>query len=272
MSGTYDLQINTVYSATDAAAGGVPTSLRLRLVALLTLLAAGGWLYVTWEPALDWIERRVMIGGGVLMLGSMPLDPMNAGASTNSGKKETSDRAAASDAATAQHQAESQVRNLAVLSAGWLGLTSLTGLWLVMSGSAGLVRARFTRILAYLLAPLVLVATAGLIWYVDREYGEYGWLETVIPEWFWPALEGLVIGFFLVLGQLLNRRPVGLLRLGGVLIVLASAATVIALHLAFKWGGNDLDPPNTLFCAKLFGIQSAFGWLLLVATLGLRSR
>lgn len=280
MSTTPKLQIRTVYSERDIPASDGPSG-RLIAIALLTIAVSAAWLYVTWKPVWGWIEHEVMIGEVILTtMGpqAQPLSSSDDETDEKDKKVENDDVVVKADKATraekaakrrelAAQQKQAQAR-LVATTAGWLGFATFTGLWLTMAGAAGLLRGSRVRFVGWLLAVLILVCTGVLVWYVNREYG---WLESILPKWVRPAIAGLGFSFALMLGAALNRRGIGLLRIGGVLVVLSAVLSVGALWATLRWGGIPSDKLATMNYAKVFAIQSAYGWVLLLGTLRLRS-
>jgi len=266
MNEPLDLQIHTVYSA-DAEATVAASSLRLRILAGLALVVGIGWLYATCVPVWTRIEREVMVG-------EVMLSAFGSHANTNKPADEKSPTApnpteksrAESRPVHEQRRATLQAQQrLGVITGVWMGMTILAGLCLVVGGVAGLVRpSRRLRVLGWCLTPVTLIVLGLLIAYVQREYA---WLESILPRWVWPVMAGLVLTCAVFVGLGLQRRRVGLLRVGGVFVVLSACATVAALWTALRWGGLPSEGFDAMFYMKAFAMQSAFGWLLLLGTL-----
>ncbi|HRX85220.1 MAG TPA: hypothetical protein P5572_09410, partial [Phycisphaerae bacterium] len=144
-----DLQIHVVYSAKEtprvAAPGAAPgLSLRLRAVALLTLVVGVAWLYATWFHAWPWAENEFMQGELLLvMAGSNAHHAPPATTQPQEGDK-PAEKTPAPAPTKAQRTAATQQAQfrLGQITYGWLALTSVIGLWMIMSGSAALLRSR----------------------------------------------------------------------------------------------------------------------------------
>jgi hypothetical protein len=286
MSSAYDIQIHTIYSADDTTKTACG---RLRFFAVLTLVVALAWLYVTWWPMYKWVEQR--IGLGELHIMSALMQDMSKPPPTVSEEEsqapdkddapsKSKRRAAARKADRAAERAEAKAREarrkeveaagafLAISGYGWLTVMSLIGLWLVMAGAAGVSSAVALRLVGALVLPAGLLAAGGLSWYV---WAEYQWFGTVMPDWVIPSMALLGAVVAASIGGLLNRRAVGLLRIGGGLVVFSAALSVTVIWLAVRWGQMPASQVDFALYAKVFGIQSAYGWLLLLGTMGLRS-
>ncbi len=273
MAGTYELQIQTVYSEDDAVASQ-PGTWRLRLVAVLTLAVSIGWLYIAWGPVAKRVLNEATLAGAMLQAGgSMP------GLLPQTATSETPDEdGAAEDAqltpeqrhqAWRAQQAETQRAQITLVSlaSAWIGVTTLIGLWLAMAGTAGLRAGRWAKWLGLLIAPLALLAVGAVAWHVQKEYA---WLESLMPNWVLPVLVGLGVVFGASVGAMLQRRGARMLRWGGGLVVLSAIFSVGVIWAAQHWGNLPADPMAGLSYVKVFAVQSAYGWFLLLATIGLR--
>jgi len=263
MSETRELQIHTVFSAEQEQT--LPAaSPRLRVLAVLTLVVGLCWLYVTWRPVWKWIEHELMVGE--LMLTTMGSQPR--GVLPGATKPESHARPKAESNAQKRKATQNAQQRLGGISAGWLGLTTLMGLWLTMAGTAGLAGGRRARRLGWLLAPIVLALGVWMIYHVQVEYA---WLESILPRWVRPALVVLGVALAVAVGCILERRRVGLLRLSGMLVVLSACATLVALWAALRWGGLPSEGLDRTLYVKAFALQSAYGWVLLLSTIRLRA-
>jgi hypothetical protein len=233
----------------------------LRIFAVLTVFAGVTWLYVTWKPVWKWIENELMLSEILLgAVGTQPLTP--AGAETKPPAGSAQQQAAARAAATRQAQ-----QRLGSIAIGWLGWTSLVGLWLVMCGGAGLFRNRVFALLGMVLTPMLL----GLIvWLAYHVQVEYAWLESLLPAWVRPTFAALGLALALSVGFILQTWRLGLLRTGGILVILSAALTVAGLWAALRWGGLPAEAFDTRFYVKTFALQSAYGWILLIGAFRLR--
>jgi hypothetical protein len=263
MSQPQELHIHTVYSAEAETAVAAP-SLRLRGLAVLTLLVGVVWLYATWSVGWKWTKV------GVFVLVTMD---DHAAAQQQTAAEDAVLRPpilprpdANTDvqaAARAAHARLSRITNV------WLGMIAFVGLWLTMSGFAGLPAGGALRRIGRVLAPLVVVALGMLIWHVQHEYA---WLESIMPRWVPPVLIVLMFALAASAGFALQRRRVSLLRLAGLLVILSACGTITALWAALRWGGIPMEGVDSAMYVKVFLAQSAYGWLLLIGAIGLRNR
>jgi hypothetical protein len=91
-----------------------------------------------------------------------------------------------------------------------------------------------------------------------------------MPGWVKPLALCLVVLLAGALGALFNRRCVGLTRTGGVLIICSALVSVAAVWSAVRWGQMPDDQADLKLYAQVFGVQSAYGWITLLAMIGIR--
>jgi hypothetical protein len=297
------IQVHTVYAADEEVK---QPSHRLRLLGLTTLLVAVAWLLVVFHNPFHnrercrgivpdrliafnslyaWVPRTLAFaeieayskatgadadgekGGGADLgaimgiLGSAPPPPAAAGKSPPP---------SVGFAPISDDQRRELLRATSYRTAfgyGWLIMMAGVGLWLVAGGAAGVSSGGSFRRSAAVVFPLTLVAAGTLAGYLWREYG---WYETAMPPWAKPAMAGLLLVAAAVFGAALNRYALRLLRVAGVLTIVSAAVSVVCIWLPIRWGFMpDIGATITLY-AKTFGIQSAYGWLLLLATVRIR--
>ena len=284
----HTFEVETVFSAEEASVSGG----RLRVLGFLTLLVGAGWLYATWGPMYRWINRTVAIGGLSVAMGALDSgadveqtaeDDLNtvmgvltgrpaeaAGAEPSAPESAPPDKptTATLDPETLG-KAQLAMSFLPVAGYAWLGLATFTGLWLMMGALAAVAPGGRARTVGKLVLAVVVVAMAGLFAYARHEWD---WVESVMPSWVKPALGGLLVLLACSLGASLNRRRVWLHRAGGVLIILSALGSVAAIWGAVRWGQMPDENVDLLLYAKVFGLQSAYGWVTLVGMIGLKQR
>lgn len=265
-----NLQIRTVYSAKEGEARPPSTSsgLRRQVLALLTFLIGLAWLYGTWVPAYNWINPRFMVGQ--LMLGAFGAQVnVPLAAPSAEGDAEAAPTPKPKPRSTNEREADTMQaqRRLAAITGGWLALSTLVGLWLIMSGSAALLTSRSLALFGMMLTPITIGLIVWIAFYVKREYA---WYESLLPRWVYPTLGSLGVLAALAAGWVLQSWRIGLLRFGGVLVILSAGATVAGLWAALRYSGLPAEAFTTAFYVKAFAVQSAYGWVLLVGTIRLR--
>ncbi len=288
MSDTHDIQIHTAFSSLKEP----PTpNTRLRWLGVLTFVAALGWLYITWVPMYKWVHQKMVIGelnlaatlsnqnaeaaqnGGLSILsGIVNPDSANVSPRTNKPKKgsKTSEAIAKESQEKTERQEKAKVAAgvIAGLAVTWLGSASFVGMWLAMSSAAAVCSGLSSiRKFGGLLIVASLLAIIGLAWYV---WQEYEWYETIIPGWVKPSMLGLAIVCAASIGTLLNRRGLWLYRTGGVLVILSALVSIGTILAAIKWGQMPADQIENTLYIKVFAVQSAYGWIILLSAIGLK--
>ena len=281
MSDTHDIEVHTVYAVKEVAP---PAGVRLQILGLITFVVALAWLYTTWQPMFYWIQKTLAFGEINVDMGSTKGGAKGNGfgafagvVNTAKGQAGSSGRAASrvapakGEAATsaAKARADKQHAKMALRlgAGGWLGTATIVGLWLAMSGVAGWSPARRLRRVGWVLLPLSLLVAVALAWHVWRVYE---WYFSILPEWVMPVMLGLCITSAASVGALLNRRGVGLLRAGGYLVILSAVVSMASIWSAVHWGQMPAEQVGAALYAKIFGVQSGYGWVLLLGTIGLR--
>jgi hypothetical protein len=295
VSETHHIEVKTIYAAADAAKAG----LRLRVLGALTLLAGLAWLYVVWWPVLDRVQMPLMFGQLNIAMEAAPASPQGEKgqldlAAFNQilqgpvGNGSAEDPAAGQGGAvdtnaaageSAESVGESEVPGdgttslmfaggvLVFAALAWLGAPTLVGVWLVMAGSSTLGSTRSARTFGKVLGTAAIVGLAGLTWIVWREYQ---WYESILPGWVKPSMLGVGTAAGVGIGAMLNRRGAWLLRAGGWLVVASACVSVVALWASVRWGRMPGEGIDLEVYLKLFAVQSAYGWLLLLAMVGAR--
>ena len=273
MTGIPDIQVHTVFSATQQLPGHRQP--RLRILGLLTFLIALAWLYGTWVPMYKWVQQSLVMGelhilarlsnenadqaehGDLNTLKNIMHPPPRA---KETPEEETARLQREEKAKIAQH-------TLAATAVCWLAITSLVGLWLAISGSAAVMSGNIARTVGFVLTPASIAFAAGIFLYVRREYH---WYETVLPHWVIPTMVACGVMFAAGLGAGLNRHARWLCRSSGVLIILASVCSMAAIWIAIRWGQMPANQVTYVSYIQIFAIQSAYGWLMLLATMGIK--
>ncbi|GJM26136.1 MAG: hypothetical protein DHS20C16_25510 [Phycisphaerae bacterium] len=267
--------INTIYVAGD---DDVRPSGRLRAVAVITVLVSFAWLFVTWGPMYRWTQKTLMFGELNIVSGMMKVndsEPTPAKSKTKSRKKESREERAERRAETRRMQAEKKERAsqrakdakdaqvvLAATAYGWLIVSTLAGFGLTIAGCAGLSSRGVLRRLGMVLLPVSIIACAAIGWYVWKKYS---WYETLLPEWVKPLSIGLGMAAFGSIGFMLNRHGRGMHSLAGLGVIVSALLSMAAIWIAVRWGQMPSDPVNAMLYTKIFVVQSAYGWLLLLA-------
>jgi len=282
MADTFEIQVHTVYSSATQAA----KSARLRWVAFLTILVSLAWMYVLWWQVFSWLERPMSMGQAIIFMGvAAPgasgesndiaaFSTLLRGESARPGKNADASDATPNnkgDSGPTRGRAAQAIplssKVLAAAGVCWLGVPTLVGLWLMAAGVAGLIGPSALRFLGYLIAPMALAAGGYLYWYAQKEYG---WYESILPDWVTPAMLGLAMAFAGSVGAMFARRGLRLLRLGGVLVIASAVLSVVALWAAVKWGQMPAEGISPMLYAKIFAGQSAYGWILLLSLIRIR--
>ena len=239
-----DIPIHTIYSADEVVRPGRWQ----RAVGLATVLVAASWLYVTWQPMYRWVHRALAAG-------------------------EIDAYVSAGGAEVLSQQQAAELRSATTVRVGaaygWLAMMTSVGLWLLTGGVAESTCSPAARCLGKRLFPLAVLILGALVWYVWKEYQ---WYETALPSWVRPTVVGLLALSAISLGVALNRRGIGLLRAGAVLVIVSAVLSVAVVWSAIRWGRMSGEQVTFVLYAKIFAAQSVCGWLLLLATMGARKR
>lgn len=299
---TSTIQVQTIYTAEQATAGA---SSRLVIWGVISLIAACAWLYVVWWPVWDWAQAPLMVGtiGAMPAMGAPPANPAvsegQAGLNdlsqllgsdpiappvegqNDSRQAKSNDQPAAQDGTAGpdvgkpggnQNKQDPKTSSTtgarAALVTGlvaWIIAPTFLGLWIAMAGAASLGGSVFVRRMGLVLAPLALIALGTATWYI---WETTEWYESILPVWTKPVLVSLAGLFAVGIGLALNRKALFLQRFGAVMVILSAGLTVAAFWAASRWGPSA--EPTTLFYVRVFGQQSAFGWITLIALRGLK--
>ncbi len=267
--------INTIFVAGD---DDVKPTGRLRAVAVLTLLVSFAWLYVTWEPMYRWTQKTLMFGELHIASGMMGLQkpaPIPDAYKPPKDRKETraekAKRRAELKRLHADRKQQATDRRLAaqkaqvVLAAGaygWLAVASLAGFFLTIAGCSGLSSKGWLRRIGMYLMPLSVVVCGAIGWYIQKKYS---WYETLLPGWVKPCGIGLGMAAFGSIGFMLNRHGRGVHQMAAIGVIVAAALSVAAVWIAVRWGQMPSDQITVALYTKIFVVQSAYGWLLLLA-------
>ncbi len=284
--------INTIYVAgdDDVRPGG-----RLRALALVTILVSLVWLYITWGSLYQWSQKTLMFGELNIAGGMMGLTPVPAAAGNQKQDDATSksrgqdDKAKSPPPKKRETRAEVRARRaefkrkqtekreaaklrkkeaqeahvvLAATAYGWLALLSLTAFVLSSAGCAGLSSKGFLRRTGAIVLPLSIVAGAAVVWYVWKKYE---WYESILPDWVRPTLVGLGFAASASIGFMLNRHGRGMHQSAGVVVIVSALLSMASVWTAVHWGQMPGDQINAVFYTKIFLVQSAYGWLMLLA-------
>jgi len=147
----------------------------------------------------------------------------------------------------------------------WIIAPALLGLWIAMAGAASLGGPVIVRRAGLILALLALVSAGAAAWHIQKTTE---WYESILPMWTKPVLVSLGGLFAVGIGLAMNRKALFLQRSGAVMVILSAGLTVAAFWSASRWGPSA--EPTPLFYARVFGQQSAFGWITLIALWGLK--
>ncbi|HNO79298.1 MAG TPA: cell envelope integrity protein TolA [Phycisphaerae bacterium] len=275
--------INTIYVAGD---DDVRPSRGLRGVALVTLLVSFAWLYVTWAPMYRWTQKSLMFGELHIASSMMNLQPIEPIQSTTEEKgddkpkkpmsraerkKMNAEKRAKIRKAQAERKARAEERRqaaknaqvvLAAAAGGWLAVATLTGFLLTIAGCSGLSsKGRLRHIGVYLL-PISVIACGIIGWYVQKKYS---WYETLLPPWVKPVTIGLGMAAFGSIGFMLNRHGRGMHSLAALGVIVSALLSMAAIWVTVRWGQMPSEHVNAALYTKIFVVQSAYGWLLLLA-------
>lgn len=275
--------INTIYVA---GVDNVKPSGRLRVLSVVTLIVAFAWLNVTWERMYPWAQETLALGELNIVSGMMSPRPVptvkNASKPRPNEKKSKTnsknadrekDRTKKADArrkraeqkeAAIRKQREAKAAQVVLASAtyGWLVMLTVIGFILTAAGCAGLGSVALLRRLAAVVLPVCVLAGAAVIWYVWKEYG---WYEVGLPDWVRPVTVGLGLGVFGSIGFMMNGYGRGMHLFAGVSVIGSALLSIAALWIAVRWGQMPSDQLTIMVCLQVFGIQSAYGWFLLLA-------
>lgn len=283
MSAGQPFVVNTIYVAGD---DDVKPSGRLRALAVVTLIVSLAWLYVTWVPMYQWSQKALMFGELNIASGMMNAHKSPPAQKTSKANVKRSDSKASKKGASRKKarakkaearriqeerlEAAKQRRDkaksaqvvLAATAYGWLAVLSLAAFVLATASCAGLSSKRLPRTIGRYLLPVSIVICGAIVWYVWKKYE---WYETLLPNWVRPTIVGLGVAVFGSIGFLLNRHGRRMHQLAGVTVVASALLSVAALWIAVHWGQMPSDQINTTLYAKVFLVQSAYGWFLLLA-------
>lgn len=251
----------------------------LRILGILAIAVATVWLYSLWRYADPFVRERhlmslpiafffdagALFGAAPSKLanpappeGTKPIGPQKS--EPESPPRRSGD--ATERAAMAQRVANYSTKLMA-LRFGWEGLTTLTGLWLVMGGAAaafGAYRSTGLRALTGLCAMLVL---AGTVVYTLQTWRRFDW------GWEFHHIHQLVIllgGFCLFLGASLSRGGRRSIRSAAWMLILATAGTLAAVYWGDRLSAFEPGFVTGALYGQIFVAQSAFAWIILLVT------
>jgi hypothetical protein len=146
MSMTRELDVTTVYRADGERRPAAVSVSGARVLALLSLVVAAAWFYVTWFPVDRRLTRQILwvslnqpipVDWSVILPPPPPdvANPDRSPRAVPQAKPEKPDQAAF-DAAVAESRATLRKLNIAMY--GWLTVTTLAAAWLAMCAGAGL--------------------------------------------------------------------------------------------------------------------------------------
>lgn len=277
-SGDFQLNIQTIY--TERPSAPVEGRASAIVLGLVTTLVGLAWLYLTWFPMYRWVEQKVAFGMINIPSTIMNRHAADTGQPTNpfaglmgppprpvdkSGKPVNFPKAAEQRKAAEAMNAEIQraTRVLQHCMGWWLGIASLAGFLLVVGGVAGgFYGSGVKRGAGLVLLACVLVGVA-VGWY---GWHRYQFWQMIMPRWLVPTLLGLAITAAGALGAMINTRARFLLRLSAVMVILSAAASVAAIYVAVRWAEMPAESVNRGLYSRIFGVQSAYGWLLLIVS------
>jgi hypothetical protein len=278
MTDAGDIKVHTVFSAEQVERLGV----RMRVLGFVNVLVAVVWLYVAWQPMYGWIQMRLALGEINIATGGKQGDLttfakiMGPNGNAAPGAQQQNGAASGNEADQAATKEQQEKRAAADLARGvlvgaafgWLGLTTLAGVWLLVAGVASLTNfAAGARRLGLAVLPLSVIAIGVLAWYV---WDKYEWYETLMPDWVKPSMLVLLAIAAAAFGAIVNRHGLKLQRWGAILVIFSAAFSVLAIWAAIRWGQMPDDGVNLALYGKVFAVQSAYGWLLLLAMIGLK--
>jgi len=84
--------------------------------------------------------------------------------------------------------------------------------------------------------------------------------------WVWTArVAGSWLALAAIVGMTGRRAGLTMLRQAAYLMILSTIVSVAGIYVAIRWGGMPPDADLPLYL-KIFGVQSAYAWFLLIAT------
>ncbi len=243
----------------------------LVLLGLLNLAAAGGLYYWTWWKVDKEIYLKLMMYTPIKGLdanvssGFLVPKGTKGKATGNTPVKVPATRAvkapapAAAESVAARYQGDTAQVVMGATSYSWLALASVAMCSLAASAGAAFGRRGGSRwrLVAGLLA---LGFAAGLGWLGYQTWMEYG--GAYPPRYFRFGM-GAVVGIALLLGMGIVRRVRRWTLLAGLAIILSAAGSVVAIYLGQQCGAYTAAYVTPKFLGTVFGIQSAWGWVLL---------
>lgn len=275
--------INTIYVAGD---DDVRPSGLLRAIALITVLVSFAWLYLTWGPMYRWTQKTLMFGE-LHIATSMtnlqipeptpaPDKPNNAVKSEKPKTREERAKMRAENRAKRRReqaerkelmaQRQQAARDaqvvLAAAAGGWLVVATLAGFFLTIAGCSGLSSKGWLRRVSKYVLPASIIACGVIGWYVQKKYS---WYETLLPPWVKPVTIGVGLVAFGSIGFMLNRHGRGMHSLAGLGVIISALLSMAAIWIAVRWGQMPAEQVNAMLYTKIFVVQSAYGWLLLLA-------
>lgn len=263
MAEPYEIRIHTIYSSQQeqsvARGGG------LRAVGVLTFFVGIAWLYVAWNPVWKWAQAKATIGEIVMATGAAGVTGAPTGEQGLSVLTQIiSDQPKAEEKKTEAANAPRRVQGILFGAAVvWLILASGVAMWLMMAGAANLTGSAAARRFGRYLLPVCALVGAAVIWYVWKKYE---WYESILPGWVRPGLFALTVLTACSAGAMANRHGRGALRGGAYLVVGSAVFSVAAIWSAVRWGHMPTEHVDVSLYAKVFGVQSAYGWLLFFGT------
>jgi len=275
------------------------------LVALMNLSAACGLYCLTWVPisrqswapswwpavsADTWISEVLLLKTPLYIPHAGQLFAMFGGrsgrkapADANNGHPGTGGQAAnatqpaadspESDVGVAVHTTAMfpmrQRATVMVASAyGWETLVAAAVCALALAAGVGLGRISSAGLRRWMLwaALLAALALAGWAWHTWVQKGRQFSANDVRF-----GIAGLV-GLFLLFGVSAGRGLIGFNRTAGVVLILLGLGSVAALELGARCDALTPSQATVAYQARIFGIHSAYGWLLLLMSFLVRPK
>lgn len=258
-------EIQVIYSASSSGRKGRVRVVRSRpvgatglfLLGILNLAAAGGLYYWTW-----WVQDSEIYM--TLMLNT-PLSGVDANVSSGlatrgrTAPKSALVQEAKSVEEASKFQGVTATKVMGITAYSWLTLATIASCVLALSSGAsfGRVGGSTWRWVGGL-AALGVFGALGFAGY--RVWAEYG--GTYPVRYMRMGMGGLVLAT-LLLGMGLVSRVRRWTSIAGMTLILSAVGSVAALYLGQMCGAVEAAQTTPQFLGTVFGIQSAWGWVLI---------